>query len=323
MHFSLWKHNAEEDRIKLIYSTPATRRVYTSVFRAPQWHGATQTQFPPRPRKSAWQCDITGVIRHTVCPHTRSNPIARYRQSSRSPATRRDAAALDDWVREPTGLLPPNQLNLEFPWPYLQRQLQLELQYQRARRIQELEYCFPLMRRPDWTTYHKVTKTFKRAERAAVAAWTQGSLRTHAAGERAMCPLCHVPVSMKHLIWECTYHEELLPPGWQRDIQANENVMMWARGLVDSPSYNPVVGPDSCEVTDNFTRLASASQFGGSAKSYGTSAKKSSANRPEVRQIGQKFGRSAKVRQIDQKFGRLAKVRVGGHHYIVGWRPCQ
>ena len=260
MHFSLWKHNAEEDRIKLIYSTPATRRVYTSVFRAPQWHGATQTQFPPRPRKSAWQCDITGVIRHTVCPHTRSNPIARYRQSSRSPATRRDAAALDDWVREPTGLLPPNQLNLEFPWPYLQRQLQLELQYQRARRIQELEYCFPLMRRPDWTTYHKVTKTFKRAERAAVAAWTQGSLRTHAAGERAMCPLCHVPVSMKHLIWECTYHEELLPPGWQRDIQANENVMMWARGLVDSPSYNPVVGPDSCEVTDNFTRLASASQ---------------------------------------------------------------
>lgn len=47
---------------------------------------------------------------------------------------------------------------------------------------------------------------------------------------------------MKHLIWECAYHEEPLPPDWQRDIQANENVMMWARGLVDSPSYNPVLG---------------------------------------------------------------------------------
>ena len=69
--------------------SPATRRVYTSVFRAPQWHGATQTHFPPRQRKSAWHCDITDVIRHTVCPHARSNPITRYRQSSRPPATRR------------------------------------------------------------------------------------------------------------------------------------------------------------------------------------------------------------------------------------------
>ena len=63
--------------------------VYTSLFRAPQWHGATQMRFPPRPRKSAWHCDITDVNRHTVCPHTRSNPITRHRQTSRSPATRR------------------------------------------------------------------------------------------------------------------------------------------------------------------------------------------------------------------------------------------
>ena len=41
--------------------SPATRRVYTSMFRAPQWHGATQTHFPPRPRKSAWHCDITNA----------------------------------------------------------------------------------------------------------------------------------------------------------------------------------------------------------------------------------------------------------------------
>ena len=67
----------------------ATRRVCASVFRAPQWHSATRTHFPPRPRKSAWRCNIADITRHTVCPHTRSNPIARYRQSSRSPATRR------------------------------------------------------------------------------------------------------------------------------------------------------------------------------------------------------------------------------------------
>ena len=55
--------------------SPATRRVYISMFRAPLWHGAAQSHFPPRPRKSAWHCDITNVFRHTVCPHTRSNHI--------------------------------------------------------------------------------------------------------------------------------------------------------------------------------------------------------------------------------------------------------
>ena len=65
----------------------ATRRVYASMFRAPQWHGATQTHFPPRPRKSAWHCDITNVIRHTVCPHTRSNHITLEANTSESSST--------------------------------------------------------------------------------------------------------------------------------------------------------------------------------------------------------------------------------------------
>ena len=69
--------------------SPATRRIYTSMFRAPRWHGASQTRFPPRPRKSAWHCDITDVISPHGPPPTRSKHITRYQQSSRSPATRR------------------------------------------------------------------------------------------------------------------------------------------------------------------------------------------------------------------------------------------
>ena len=75
--------------------SPATRRVYTSMFRAPQWHGATQRHFPPRPRDSAWHCDITDVISpHGLPTHTRSKHITRYHQSSRSPATRRVYASM-------------------------------------------------------------------------------------------------------------------------------------------------------------------------------------------------------------------------------------
>ena len=159
-----------------------------------------------------------------------------------------DAGALDDWVRAPTGIMPAVQLNIEFPWPYLQKQLHAELALQRARRIQELEHCFPMMRKPDWTTYHKVMKQVKGALRAAIDAWTQGSLRTHTSGGRAVCPLCQVPVTMKHLIWECCYHEQPLPAEWQRMI-ANEESMLWARGMIVSPAFRPVVGVESCEVT--------------------------------------------------------------------------
>ena len=59
------------------------------MLRAPQWHGASQTHFPPRPRKSAWHCDITNVISPHGPPPTRSKHFARYHQSSCSPATRR------------------------------------------------------------------------------------------------------------------------------------------------------------------------------------------------------------------------------------------
>ena len=69
-----------------------------------------------------------------------------------------------------------------------------------------------------------------------------------------MCPLCNVPVSMKHLIWQCKYHEDDLPVEWQQRIQANEDAMLWARGLIEVPAYRPVDGSDSCQVSGMFAQ---------------------------------------------------------------------
>ena len=159
-----------------------------------------------------------------------------------------DASIINDWIRPANGMLPANQLSLDFPWLYLQRKLKQEQKHQRPRRIQELEHCFPLMKQPDWTVYHRVIKKLKGPGRAALDAWTQGSLRTHDAGERVLCPLCQVPVSMKHLVWQCKYHEQALPREWQDSINANEDQMLWARGLIEEPHYAPAEGVDSCEV---------------------------------------------------------------------------
>lgn len=110
------------------------------------------------------------------------------------------------------------------------------------------------MQQPDWTVYHKVIKHMKGSQRVAVDAWTQGSLRTHDSGQRVLCPLCKVPVTMKHLVWQCKYHEQDLPDEWQRSIQANEDGMLWARGLIEAPQYMPVEGAESCEVTGVFAK---------------------------------------------------------------------
>ena len=69
-----------------------TPRLRQRVSRSPITRHHADALFPPRPRKSQWHC--ADVICHTVCSHTRSNPITRYRQSSCSPATRRVYASM-------------------------------------------------------------------------------------------------------------------------------------------------------------------------------------------------------------------------------------
>ena len=45
----------------MIPLTSHTPRLHQHALRYP-WHGATQTHFPPKPRKSQWHCDITNVL---------------------------------------------------------------------------------------------------------------------------------------------------------------------------------------------------------------------------------------------------------------------
>ena len=66
-----------------------TPRLHTHMFRAPQWHSATHTHFPPRSCKSAWHGDITDVLSRHRVSQTESKRITCYHKSSRSPATRR------------------------------------------------------------------------------------------------------------------------------------------------------------------------------------------------------------------------------------------
>ena len=74
------------------------------MFCAPQWHGATQTHFPPRPRKYAWHCDIANVLSPHGPPHTRSKHIVR--DTTNHPAHQRHAAFTPACVALPSGTAP-------------------------------------------------------------------------------------------------------------------------------------------------------------------------------------------------------------------------
>lgn len=67
-----------------------------------------------------------------------------------------------------------------------------------------------------------------------------------------VCPLCNVPVTMKHLVWQCQYQQDDLPLEWQMSIHASEDAMLWAKGLIESPSYITVEGPEHQEVRSGF-----------------------------------------------------------------------
>ena len=89
----VFRHNVCPHTIEAILSHdtathPAHQRhaAFTPAFRAPQWHGAMQTHFPPRPRKSAWYCDVADVIRQAILSHDTANHPAHQRHAAFTPA---------------------------------------------------------------------------------------------------------------------------------------------------------------------------------------------------------------------------------------------
>ena len=68
-HKTAWHSDLHTDNVSLIIAGaanhPAPLRHAESTqahFTSPQWHGLTQTRFPPQPRKTTWHSDITDGI---------------------------------------------------------------------------------------------------------------------------------------------------------------------------------------------------------------------------------------------------------------------
>ena len=73
-----------------------------------------------------------------------------------------------------------------------------------------------------------------------------------------MRPVCHVPVTMKHLVWDCKCHETEVPLEWQQLIQRKEDAM---NGPEDS-----LTAPTTCRWLDqSLVRLRAYLRMGGTS----------------------------------------------------------
>ena len=117
----------------IIPLTSDTPRLYTSIFRASEWYGATQTHFPPRPRNSQWHCVIFphGLPIHYNAFRTRRPPkvmrtvsktSVSYETSSKSHASSlQDKRFVRDFLQKSRVMSPKQAFHTRLP-PKVTRQ---------------------------------------------------------------------------------------------------------------------------------------------------------------------------------------------------------
>ena len=96
-------HDTTNTRYHQSSRSPATRRVYTSMFHTPQWHGVTQTHFPQGRANPHGTATSRTYFRHTV-HHTQEANISH--DTTNQPAHQRHAAFIPACFTLPRGTAP-------------------------------------------------------------------------------------------------------------------------------------------------------------------------------------------------------------------------
>ena len=119
-----------------------------------------------------------------------------------------------------------------------------ELQEAATQRLRQT-VNFPTKATPfDWTVSRAFLKHCTGLQKAALLAWHQGSLRTAQNSTHKECPVCRVPLTMRHLIWECDWLASrcrALPRHLADEMGAAEHQELWQRGWVHLP-HIPLTG---------------------------------------------------------------------------------
>ena len=90
----------------------------------------------------------------------------------------------------------------------------------------------------DWTVSHRIRKTSTKLQKAALLAWHQGSVKYGKTSQLQQCPICAIPLTLRHVIWECQWINErtrALPVELQQRLQEPGLQELWLRGWIHAP----------------------------------------------------------------------------------------
>ena len=142
-------------------------------------------------------------------------------------------------------------IRLEDPWPAIQATLQRDFEHRRLQRIAKFRKCQEITKKLDWSIHNKIIREGNKKINNGIQVWHQGNLQTHATrDELGVCPLCGLPASATHLIWQCKWMHERrgdIPEEWQQDISLGNRPELWERGLVQTPHFNWATGTHALE----------------------------------------------------------------------------
>ena len=142
------------------------------------------------------------------------------------------------WRKRRPGFEEDVRFNLGCSRWELETFFQKDLSLMAQQRMRESVDCAVAPTPFDWTISRRVCKGMTKLQKAALQAWHQGSLRTARNSEVQTCPLCQVPLNVKHLVWECKWVNarcHTLPEDLQSRLHDRELQETWQRGWVHEP----------------------------------------------------------------------------------------
>ena len=122
---------------------------------------------------------------------------------------------------------------------------------QRHAAISKQEGCNALAHGLDLTAPLQLEKSTPRNKQGALRMVWQGAFRCRASGPDTQCPLCQVPLTTEHVIYDCRWwHDKAAPPPphWKCKRKQMPYHCLWMRGLVPASVTRLdgfVHGPDS------------------------------------------------------------------------------
>ena len=153
-----------------------------------------------------------------------------------------------EWWKAPDVFGPALTLHLDASWEEVAAVFKEACLRNRRMRMKKRSFCEGLCGDLDWSVSQKMQKKGSQRDAVALRTWHQAALVTHEGAQYKECPHCRVEATPVHLLWQCKWTNAKVGPideSWKAEIEAGQNLELWARGFLQLPAWQVQTGKPS------------------------------------------------------------------------------